>query len=112
MVMIDFVAKQIEMFIEKFRPAEEEIRKELDYGYSYQKNTVELFEIRPQWNDASKIHHHPFAKARYIKSKEIWKIYWMRGNLKWTAYDPQPEVKGIDQFLEIVEQDEYHCFFG
>lgn len=109
--VVDLIAKRVEKFIEKKRPPEE-IRSKLDYGYSYKKSTVEIFEIRPQWDDNNIIHHHSFAKAKYVKSKNVWKIYWMRGNLKWAAYDPQPEVSTIDQFLEIVDQDAYHCFFG
>lgn len=110
-VMIDLVEKQIEKFIESKRPPEE-IRSELDLGYSYKNHTVEIFEIRPQWNDNSIIRHLPFAKAKYVKSKNVWKIYWMRANLKWYAYEPQPEAKTINEFLEIVFEDAYHCFMG
>ena len=108
--MIDLIDRQIQQFIDRKRP-HEEIRSKLDYGYSYKDNTVEFFEIRPQLDDESVIRHHPFAKAKYVKSKNVWKIYWMRGNLNWAAYDPQPEAKTVDEFLEIVDQDAYHCFF-
>ncbi|WP_017733060.1 DUF3024 domain-containing protein [Nafulsella turpanensis] len=109
--MIDLVERQIQKFIESKRPSEE-IRSKLDFGYSYKNNAVELYEIRPQWDDESIIRHHPFAKAKYVKTKNIWKVYWMRSNLKWALYDPLPEVKGVDEFLEAVDQDAHHCFFG
>jgi hypothetical protein len=32
--------------------------------------------------------------------------------LKWHRYDPDPEVKSIEEFLALVEKDEYGCFFG
>ena len=53
-----------------------------------------------------------FAKATYVKSKKIWKIYWQRADLKWHGYEPNPEVKQIEDFLSVVDQDEYGCFFG
>ena len=108
--MID-IEKPIEKFLEKRRPPQE-IRDEVDLGYSYENQTVEIFEIRPYFLDASRIIHVPVAKTRYIKKRDIWKIYWMRGNGKWVAYDPEPEVKTIDEFLAIVDEDTHAAFFG
>ena len=52
------------------------------------------------------------AKATYVKSRGIWKIYWQRADLKWHRYDPGPEVKTLEEFLEVLEKDEYACFYG
>lgn len=109
--MTDLIEKQIAAFVDRKRPPEE-IRDEVDLGYSYQNYTVEIFEIRPRWDDKSTIQHIPVAKSRYIKSQNVWRIYWMRSNLKWTPYAPQPEVKRINDFLNIVDQDALGCFFG
>lgn len=109
--MINLVERQVKKFLEKRRPPVE-IRDELDIGYSYENNTLEIFEIRPQWNDKNVIRHHPIARAKLVKSKNVWKVYWMRANLKWAAYQPEPEVKGVERFLEIVDQDAFGCFFG
>lgn len=109
--MIDLVERQIEEFIEKRRPPEE-IRSELDIGFSYQNYTIEIFEIRPQWDDQSVIRHHPVVKAKFVKSVNAWKIYWMPSSLKWKAYEPQPQVTEVNKFLEIVEKDAFGCFFG
>ncbi|HKL26212.1 MAG TPA: DUF3024 domain-containing protein [Desulfuromonadales bacterium] len=54
----------------------------------------------------------PVAKATYVKIRKIWKIYWMRADLKWHGYQPDPVVQSIEEFLEIVERDEYGCFYG
>jgi hypothetical protein len=35
-----------------------------------------------------------------------------RLHLKWHRYDPDPEVKTLDEFLEVVENDEFACFWG
>ena len=108
---VSLIDKAIERFMDRRRPPEY-IRDELDLGYTYQNQVLEIFEVRPQFMDESKIVHIPVAKSRYIKSKGIWKIYWMRGNGKWVPYDPQPEVKTVDEFLAIVDEDAFACFFG
>lgn len=109
--MINFTEKRIKTFVEAMRPPVE-YRDELDIGYQFEKNSLEIFEIRPQWNNRKNILHLPFAKARYIKNKEIWKLYWMRGNGKWESYQPNPEVTSIDEVFQIIDEDEYHCFKG
>jgi hypothetical protein len=51
---------------------------------------------------------HASAGARLIGHK----VYWMRRDLKWRGYEPSPEVKTVDAFLDIVDRDEYYFFFG
>ena len=52
------------------------------------------------------------AKATYVRSQNIWKVYWQRADLKWHSYDPDPEVDSIEDFLSVVDADKYACFFG
>ena len=68
--------------------------------------------IRPHFMQPSKKIEHMIAKAAYVKKTKTWKIYWMRGNLKWTRYDPCPEVGAIEEFLKVVREDAFCCFFG
>ncbi len=68
--------------------------------------------IRPQWDDPSKIHKYPYAKATYVKRQGTWKIYWRRQDLKWHGYEPNPTASSIEGFLQVVDADVYHCFFG
>ena len=89
------------------------IRPELDLGCRAIGQSVEMFEIRPVWRgQPGEKMERPFAKATYVKSKSIWKIYWQRADLKWHRYDPNSEVKDLEGFLAVVEKDEYHCFYG
>ncbi len=71
-----------------------------------------VFEIRPVWNNPSEFKEYPFAKASFVKSKGIWKIYWLRQNLKWNSYEPTPQVKSIESVFSTVSSDEHGCFFG
>lgn len=91
-----------------------DIRDQLQWGFRIdpEQQTVELFEIRPYFMDASRKIESKFAKAVYVKTSKTWKVYWMRGSGKWTKYDPYTKVKTNKEFLKIVREDEIHCFFG
>ena len=52
------------------------------------------------------------AKATYNKTKLKWKVLWQRADMKWHGYQPNPEVRSVEEFLQIVQNDEYGCFFG
>ncbi len=103
--------KDLSVFMCKHRPPAH-IRNEVDIGYRIENQSVELFEIRPLWNDASKKTEMPVAKATYVKAKKIWKVYWQRSDLKWHLYEPVAEVKSLEQFLNVIGEDEHSCFFG
>jgi hypothetical protein len=115
MALNDFDEKRIEKamdaFLAKRRPPAH-IRADLDIGYRISGQSVEILEIRPQWNDRSIIHRHPIAKATYVRTQNRWKIFWMHASLKWESYEPMPSVASIGEFLQVVDADEYGCFFG
>lgn len=111
----------IKVFVEKIRPENIEIRKELDIGYTFEKQDLIIYEIRPSMKqdakgefefDFDKKIQIPSAKAKFIKSKNIWRIYWHRANNKWAAYTPHPEVKELSSFFRIIDEDGYGCFWG
>lgn len=115
MAFNDLEKKRIERslngFLTKRRPPPH-IRPELDIDYRIDGQSVEILEIRPQWNDPSAIHQHSVAKATYVKTQERWKVYWKRADLKWHGYEPAATVATIDDFLAVVDQDAYGCFWG
>jgi hypothetical protein len=103
--------KALQKFMAKHRPPEH-IRSQVDFGYSINNQTVEIFEARPQWDNPENITHTPVAKATYIKRQKLWKIYWQRGNLTWEAYEPLLTVQFFEDFLDAVGEDKHACFFG
>jgi hypothetical protein len=115
MTLSEFEIKRCEklvgQYVENRRPPAH-IRNELDLDFRIKEQSVEIFEIRPAWREPSIKIESPVAKATYVKTQQIWKVYWQRADLKWHRYDPDPEVKTIEQFLEVVERDEYGCFYG
>jgi Protein of unknown function (DUF3024) len=52
------------------------------------------------------------AKATYNRKKRKWKVLWKRADMKWHGYQPDPEVGSVEEFLQVVQNDEYGCFFG
>ena len=105
------IEKAVAAFIKRHRPPPA-IRSRLDLGYRIAGQSVELFEIRPQWDRPEIKRESPSAKTTFVRTRGVWRIFWKRADLKWHGYDPTPEVASIDEFLAVVEKDEYACFFG
>ena len=116
MAISEFETKRCEQIIQRYvdgRRPPPHIRPELDLDCRVTEQSVELFEIRPVWKGKpGEKMERPFAKATYVKSKAVWKIYWQRADLKWHRYEPDPEVNSIEEFISLVENDEYACFYG
>jgi len=115
MSLSEFEIKKAEYAAEAFlavkRPPPH-VRKQLDIGCRIQDQSIEIFEIRPHWQDDSVILEHSVAKATYVKARKFWKIYWQRADLKWHSYEPLASVKSIEEFFDAVVDDPHGCFWG
>ena len=105
------IIEAMENFLTRQRPPEH-IRSEVDVDYRIEDQSIIIFEVRPQWNDPETIREYPFAKATFVKAKGNWKVFWMKSDLKWHSYSPQPNVANVKAFAQLVEDDEYGCFRG
>jgi hypothetical protein len=103
------VIEVMENFLNEKRPPEN-IRDKLDLSYRIENLSIFIYKIRPAWDNPNEFRHYDMAKTTYVKNKNIWKVYWMRGNLKWSAYKP-PTVKTLKGFIDLVIEDEYGCFW-
>lgn len=105
--------RTVEEFIDRRRPPED-IRDELDLGYQIDTDdqSLQVHEIRPHWQNPDETLETPVVKVKYVKPRNIWKLYWMRADGNWHKYEPAAEVGSLDKALEIVDEDEYHCFWG
>ena len=101
----------MENYISGVRPAPE-IRNQLDLSYEIIDQSVILNEIRPVWNNPEKILTIGYAKATFVKNKNVWKIFWKRADNKWHSYKATPIVGELNDFIKLVDQDEYGCFKG
>ena len=105
------ISRTVRAFLNEIRPTDPSKKVKLDYGFRFHGRSVELFDIRPRMlGKAGKIESE-LAKATFVKSREIWKVYWMRGNGRWYPYEPST-VRSLRAFLKLVREDERGCFFG
>ncbi len=116
MAFSEFETKRLEKivgaFINEHRPAPH-IRPELDLAFRINGQSIEIFEVRPRWKGApGETMEYPVAKATYVKTQELWRVFWMRADLKWHAYPPAPQVDSVEKFLTLVAEDKHACFFG
>ena len=105
------IEKAMTPFLDKRRPPPH-IRPQLDIGYRLIEQSVELFEIRLQEDDPTIIREPPFAKATYVGTQNLWKVFWKRADLKWHGDKPALTVKSIEDFLAVVDAAPHGCFFG
>ena len=90
----------------------EHVRDQLDYGHAIVGHTVDLQEIRPGWQDKSTTRQHAFARIKYVRARDHWKLYWKRANLKWYLYEPSSIHESLQEALAVIHEDSYGCFFG
>ena len=105
------IERDIAKFMERRRPPPH-IRPKLDIGHRISGNSVEIFEIRPVWDNPKEKMEHSIAKATFVRTKNLWRVFWMRRDLKWHGYEPNSTVRSLEAFLSVVDRDEYCCFFG
>lgn len=105
------IESTVAAFVQKRRPPVH-IRSQLDIGFRIAGHSVEVFEIRPAWNRPAEILEEPVAKATFVQTREVWKVFWQRADLKWHSYAPVPTVGSIEKFLELVDADPHGCFWG
>ena len=101
----------VSAFIEQVRPPEH-VRHQIDIAYRIQGQSVEIIEVRPYWQDASRKIETPIAKTTYVRTQDCWQIFWHRSNKTWNRYDPKAEVKSLEDFFVVVQADELGCFWG
>jgi len=115
MAFSEFEQKKIELEMEPFmakRRPPEEMRHEVDLGWRIEGQSVLIFSIRPRWEDLREKTEGMIAKATFNRTRNVWKVLWMPADLKWHGYEPMPEARDFSQFLSLVHQDEYCCFWG
>ena len=109
--IINFHEKLIQKYIEQKRPPVE-LRDQIDIGYTFEDGILEIFEIRPKWKSINVKINSPVARVKYIKSRKLWRIYWMRASGKWELYEPKEDVKDLSEFFKVIEEDKHGCFWG
>jgi hypothetical protein len=105
------VIEAMENFIARKRPPEN-IRHQVDLSYKIEDQSIIVFEIRPRWNKPEEKVEGYIGKTTCVKAKNHWKVFWLRADLKWHSYQPQPTVNSLKDFIKLIEEDKHHCFWG
>jgi hypothetical protein len=95
----------------KRRPSPE-IRDKLDYRANINGSDLVIVAVRPAYDDKTQIREHAVAKAKWVQKRKVWRLFWMRADLKWHSYKPMPEAAHIDDIFAEVDRDAHGCFFG
>jgi len=88
------------------------LRDKVREGQRIDSQSIELFLNRPAFRRLGEWIEEPIAKIRYIRSRDVWEVYWQRADLKWHRYEPCPETKSLSDALAEIQRDEHACFFG
>lgn len=82
-----------------------------DLGYQFNNQSIELFEIHPSTHNEKGCFNLSVAKLTYIRTKDMWKIFWMRGSLKWQGFRRCPETNKLNEALLVVDEDADQIFW-
>jgi len=88
------------------------LRDKVREGQRIEGREIELFLVRPLFFDPTRQTEQSIAKARYVKSRDVWQVFWKRQDLKWHRHPLRPEVKSLEGFLKLVDEDANGCFWG
>ena len=105
------IVKATDAYTDQYGPPVR-VRDKLSWDWDIDRQSVILYEVRPHWKNASEIIRSGCIKVTFIRTRNIWRIYWMRQDLKWHSYEAHAEVKSFENVLKVLENDEYGCFFG
>jgi hypothetical protein len=97
--------------LSKRRPPAE-LRDKLDYRADINGQEVTIISLRPTFGEPGRKTEHPIAKARWVGKQKVWRLYWMRADMKWHSYEPLPQSPSIATLLGEVDRDSHCCFFG
>ena len=98
-------------FISRCRPPPE-VRDKVDLRADIKGQDVIISSVRAAYDDPARKIEQPIAKAQWVETRKVWRLFWMRGDLKWHAYEPLPESPTIAALLAEVDRDPHGCFFG
>lgn len=54
----------------------------------------------------------PVARLRYMKSRRIWRLYWVDSNDRWHQYPELPWAPDVGELLAEIDRDPTALFWG
>ena len=97
------IKRVVEAYGQKKRPPPH-IRPKLDIGFRIDRQSVEIFEMRPAWRRPEEILEHSVAKATFVRTRGVWKVFWLRADLKWHNGEDAQKVLWTDCWTRTKPQ--------
>jgi hypothetical protein len=88
------------------------LAEELRVVYEVNGHSVLIFEERPPWRGTGEWTRLGVAKFRYVRSRGLWSLYWMRRDLRWHLYEPEAATADLAALVAVVDEDTHGAFFG
>lgn len=88
------------------------LRDQIREGQRFTDQSIELFFVRPVFRLPGQWVEEPIAKIKFIRSRNVWQLFWKRADNQWHRYPPKAEVKTLASALKVIHEDAHHCFFG
>jgi len=88
------------------------IKNKLSLEYRIKGHEILIYERRPQWDNPSNWIECPVAKIKYVRTSNVWQLFWQRANGKRVGYEPLPFSEDIKSLVEEIDSDPHGCFFG
>jgi len=81
------------------------LRDKIREGQRFDDTSIELFFFRPALQRPGEQIVEPIAKVRFIRSRDVWHLFWKRADLKWHRYPPCQEADSLGDALHKIHQD-------
>jgi hypothetical protein len=85
---------------------------ELRFAYEIEGHAVSIYEERPAWDGVGEPTRMVIARFRFVRTRGEWQLYWMRRDLKWHRYEPEPTSRDLASLVTVVDADKCGAFFG
>jgi hypothetical protein len=102
---------ELDAFLLRRRPPLD-LRKDVDLCGRITDSGVDIYEMRRPYRGREKTMEVPIARVKWVKSRLIWRLFWMRADQKWHSYSPMPDAKKLVELFDEIERDLHACFFG
>ena len=88
------------------------LRDKIREGQRFTGQSIEFFFVRPVFSCPGRHVEEPIAKVQYVRTRQVWRLFWKRADNRWHGYEPRREVASLELALRTIHEDAYHCFFG
>ena len=88
------------------------LRDRIREGQRIAGQDIELFFVRSIAPGSPATVEDSIARLRYVRSRNVWRLFWKRADGRWHAYPPCREAASLENALRVILEDKNCCFFG